>query len=74
MDVLNYVNGQWIKPDAPEYFDVINPATGELIARTPLCGIDEIAAAAQAACPPSPGAPVGFSKEMEREIKPVSRR
>ena len=27
-----------------------------------------------AALPPSPGAPVGFSNEIEREIKPVSRR
>ncbi len=49
MDVLNYINGDWIKPDAAEYADVINPATGKVIARTPLCGGDQVAAAAQAA-------------------------
>ena len=49
MDVLNYINGQWIKPDTAEHADVINPATGGVIARTPLCGVDEVAAAAQAA-------------------------
>ncbi len=49
MDVLNYINGEWIKPDAVEYADVINPATGKVIARTPLCGADDVSAAAQAA-------------------------
>jgi malonate-semialdehyde dehydrogenase (acetylating)/methylmalonate-semialdehyde dehydrogenase len=49
MDVLNYINGQWIKPDTAEHADVINPATGGVMARTPLCGVDEVAAAAQAA-------------------------
>ncbi|MGZ6317203.1 MAG: CoA-acylating methylmalonate-semialdehyde dehydrogenase, partial [Anaerolineales bacterium] len=49
MDVLNYINGEWIKPDAAEYADVMNPATGKVIARTPLCGAEEVAAAAQAA-------------------------
>jgi malonate-semialdehyde dehydrogenase (acetylating) / methylmalonate-semialdehyde dehydrogenase len=48
MDVLNYINGQWIRPDVREYADVINPATGELIARTPLCGTDEVASATKA--------------------------
>ena len=49
MDVLNYINGEWLKPDAVEYADVMNPATGKVIARTPLCGVDEVGAAAQAA-------------------------
>ncbi|HEX8991606.1 MAG TPA: aldehyde dehydrogenase family protein, partial [Anaerolineales bacterium] len=49
MEILNYVNGQWIKPETGEYADVINPATGECLARTPLCGPDEVAAAAEAA-------------------------
>ena len=47
--ILNYINGEWIEPKAKEYFDVINPATGELLAKTPLCGSVEIEAAAQAA-------------------------
>ena len=42
MDILNYINGEWVKPSVKEYFDVINPATGEKMARTPLCGFDEV--------------------------------
>jgi malonate-semialdehyde dehydrogenase (acetylating)/methylmalonate-semialdehyde dehydrogenase len=49
MDVLNYVDGNWIKPAANDYADVINPATGERLARTPLCGPEEVDAAARAA-------------------------
>jgi malonate-semialdehyde dehydrogenase (acetylating)/methylmalonate-semialdehyde dehydrogenase len=47
--ILNYVNGEWREPDAAQYADVINPATGETLVRAPLCGPAEIAAAAQAA-------------------------
>jgi malonate-semialdehyde dehydrogenase (acetylating)/methylmalonate-semialdehyde dehydrogenase len=47
--ILNYINGEWIEPQAGEYVDVINPATGEIIARTPLSGKDAVDAAAQAA-------------------------
>ena len=49
MDILNYINGEWIKPKVKEYIEVVNPATGELMARTPLCGNDSIEAAAQSA-------------------------
>jgi malonate-semialdehyde dehydrogenase (acetylating)/methylmalonate-semialdehyde dehydrogenase len=49
MDVLNYIDGSWIKPEAKEAFDVINPATGELLTRTPLCGASEVGQAASAA-------------------------
>ena len=27
MEILNYINGEWIKLNVKEYFDVINPAT-----------------------------------------------
>ena len=47
--MLNYINGEWIEPKVKEYFDVINPATGEVIAKTPLCGADAVDAAAKAA-------------------------
>ena len=47
--IKNYINGEWIEPDAVECVDVINPATGELLARTPLCGPTEVDAAARAA-------------------------
>ena len=49
MEILNYINGKWVKPDVKEYFDVINPATGAVIAKTPLCGKDVVGAAASAA-------------------------
>ena len=49
MEILNYINGEWIKPDVKEYFDVINPATGEVIARTPLGSKADVEAAAKAA-------------------------
>ncbi len=47
--ILNYINGEWIEPNVKNYFDVINPATGEVIAKTPLCGSPEVDAAAKAA-------------------------
>jgi malonate-semialdehyde dehydrogenase (acetylating)/methylmalonate-semialdehyde dehydrogenase len=49
MEILNYINGEWIKPSVNEYFDVINPATGEVIAKTPLCTKADVDAAAEAA-------------------------
>jgi malonate-semialdehyde dehydrogenase (acetylating)/methylmalonate-semialdehyde dehydrogenase len=47
--ILNYINSEWIEPNVAEYMDVVNPATGELLARTPICGLDDVAAAAKAA-------------------------
>jgi malonate-semialdehyde dehydrogenase (acetylating)/methylmalonate-semialdehyde dehydrogenase len=47
--ILNYINSEWIEPNVAEYVDVVNPATGELLARTPVCGLDDVAAAAKAA-------------------------
>jgi len=49
MEILNYINGEWIKPAVKDYFDVINPATGEVIAKTPLGGKADADAAAKAA-------------------------
>jgi malonate-semialdehyde dehydrogenase (acetylating)/methylmalonate-semialdehyde dehydrogenase len=49
MEILNYINGGWTKPVVTEYFDVINPATGQVIAKTPLGGKDVVDAAAKAA-------------------------
>lgn len=48
-EILNYINGNWSKPVIKEALDVINPATGELLGRTSLCGKEEIIAAANAA-------------------------
>ena len=47
--ILNYINGEWIAPAVSEYVDVINPATGAVIARTPLSGAEVVEAAARAA-------------------------
>jgi malonate-semialdehyde dehydrogenase (acetylating)/methylmalonate-semialdehyde dehydrogenase len=47
--ILNYINGEWIEPKVKEVADVINPATGEVIARTPLCGSEAVDSAAKAA-------------------------
>src|SRR5512135_3482328 len=55
MEVLNYIGGTWVKPDVVEYLDVINPATGECMARTPMCGAAEVAAAAASAAAALPG-------------------
>jgi malonate-semialdehyde dehydrogenase (acetylating)/methylmalonate-semialdehyde dehydrogenase len=49
MKIQNYINGEWIDPVATDFFDVINPATGELLARTPICGSGDLDAAARAA-------------------------
>lgn len=47
--ILNYINGEWIEPKVKDYVDVVNPATGELMAKTPLCGTEAVAAAAKSA-------------------------
>lgn len=49
MEILNYINAEWVKPEVNDFVEVINPATGELIARTPLCKKGTVEAAAQAA-------------------------
>ena len=47
--VLNFVNNQWLNSSTNEYLEVRNPATQEVIARTPLSTADEVARVAQAA-------------------------
>ena len=49
MDILNYVNGEWIKPAVNEFLDVVNPATGQVIAKTPLSTKADVDAAAKSA-------------------------
>ena len=49
MEILNYINGEWVKPEVKEYADVVNPATGEVIAKTPLSAKSDVDAAAKAA-------------------------
>jgi malonate-semialdehyde dehydrogenase (acetylating) / methylmalonate-semialdehyde dehydrogenase len=53
--ILNYINGRWQSAATDEHQDVINPATGELLGRTPLSGADVVNEAAQAAAAALPG-------------------
>jgi malonate-semialdehyde dehydrogenase (acetylating)/methylmalonate-semialdehyde dehydrogenase len=48
-DLQNYVNGAWRRAAATEFVDVTNPATAELLARTPLSTSAEVDTAVQAA-------------------------
>ncbi len=49
MEIQNYINGSWTKPNVTEYLDVINPATGLVIAKTPLGTKADVDSAAKAA-------------------------
>src|SRR3989442_9916387 len=48
-ELQNCIGGSWRRSAAAEYVDVTNPATGELLARTPLSTTAEVDAAVQAA-------------------------
>jgi malonate-semialdehyde dehydrogenase (acetylating) / methylmalonate-semialdehyde dehydrogenase len=48
-DLQNYIGGSWTKSSATEFFHVTNPASGELIARTPVSTGADVEAAVQAA-------------------------
>src|SRR5689334_6256180 len=45
----NYVGGAWVDAGSEERFDVQSPATGEILARVPLSGADDLDAAVRAA-------------------------
>ena len=45
----HFINGQWVESTASEWLDVPNPATGEVLARVPLAGADEVNRAVEAA-------------------------
>jgi malonate-semialdehyde dehydrogenase (acetylating)/methylmalonate-semialdehyde dehydrogenase len=49
MEILNYINGKWVKSETREFLDVINPATGQVIAQTPLGSRADVESAAKAA-------------------------
>lgn len=53
--VLNYIDGAWIEPNVRDYVDVVNPATGQTLARTPLSLAGQVDAAATAAAAALPG-------------------
>ncbi|MFB3819002.1 MAG: CoA-acylating methylmalonate-semialdehyde dehydrogenase [Candidatus Methylomirabilales bacterium] len=45
----NYVGGQWVDPSGTGRLDVLNPATGGVLARVPLSGAADVDRAARAA-------------------------
>ena len=49
MEILNYFGGAWQKSSATEFTDVINPASGDVIARTPLSSRADVETVVQAA-------------------------
>ena len=44
-----YIDGQWIEGDSKETFDVLNPATGEVLASVASLGVDETRRAIESA-------------------------
>lgn len=51
----NYINGGWTHSVSQEYVDVVNPATGEVIAEAPVGGDADIKSAVEAAAAAFPG-------------------
>src|SRR6201998_1164058 len=47
--LTNYINGQWTDSTANEWRDVVNPATGEVLAQVPLADAAEVNQAVEAA-------------------------
>jgi malonate-semialdehyde dehydrogenase (acetylating)/methylmalonate-semialdehyde dehydrogenase len=47
--VKNYINGKWVESKSKETSDVINPATDEVIAKTPISTVEETLEAITAA-------------------------
>src|SRR5579864_2905079 len=45
----NFIAGQWVKARATDFFDVHNPAVGDVIGRTPMSTAEDVDAAVQAA-------------------------
>ena len=45
----NFIGGRWVKARATDFFDVHNPAVGDIIGRTPLSTAADVDAAVQAA-------------------------
>src|SRR5947209_13551070 len=45
----NFIGGRWVKAHATEFFDVHNPAVGDVIGRTPLSTSADVDAAVEAA-------------------------
>ena len=74
-DVLpNYIGGQWVPSRGQERLEVRNPATGELLARTPLSTAADVDAAVAAAADGVPGLARDAGRQRARAICSSSRR
>jgi malonate-semialdehyde dehydrogenase (acetylating)/methylmalonate-semialdehyde dehydrogenase len=51
----NFIGGQWVRATATEFLDVHNPATAQVIARTPMSAASDVDAAVKAAAAAFPG-------------------
>jgi len=49
LTIDNFIGGRWITAQTTNYFDVHNPATGDVIGRTPMSSVADVDAAVQAA-------------------------
>src|SRR5438552_14726 len=80
----NFIGGRWVKAHATEFFDVHNPAVGEVIGRTPLstrADVDAAVEAARAAFPAWRETPVNaraqvlyrFKALLEQQFEDLAR-
>ena len=68
----NFIGGRWVKARTTEYFDVHNPAVGEVIGRTPLstrADVDAAVDAARAAFPAWRDTPVNQRAQVLYKLK-----
>jgi hypothetical protein len=47
--LANYAGGRWVSAQTSGLLDLTNPASGEILARVPLSGVDEVEGAVAAA-------------------------
>src|SRR5947209_6330344 len=47
--ISHFINGQWSGSNSSEWREVVNPATGEILASVPLAGAEDVNAAVEAA-------------------------
>jgi len=64
-----YVGGQWVNADSSETFDILNPATGEVVSTVPRFGADETRRAIERANAALPGWRAKTAKERSVILK-----
>lgn len=64
----NYVNGQWVEPNAKDYLDIENPSTGQVLAQVPLTPAADVAQAIDAAAAAFPS---WSQTPVARRVQPI---